>query len=73
MAVGNLLVLMKANLPVLKTRIPSLIVPLCAVIATWLIAESPAQARYVVTLQEVGPNVDRSYWSESLRLRFVSS
>ena len=41
----------------MKTRIPSLIAPLCAAIATWLIAGSPAQARYVVTLQEVGPNV----------------
>jgi hypothetical protein len=48
---------MKTNIPVLKMRIPFFIAPLCTAIATWLFAGSPAQARYVVTLQEVGPNV----------------
>lgn len=41
----------------MKTRIPFLIAPLCAAIASWFIASSPAQARYIVTLQQVGPNV----------------
>jgi hypothetical protein len=41
----------------MKTRIPSLIALLCAAIAIWLIVGPPAQARYIVTLREVGPNV----------------
>src|SRR5438477_2867913 len=41
----------------MKTRIFVLMAPLCTAMASWLIASSPAQARYIVTLQEVGPSV----------------
>jgi hypothetical protein len=41
----------------MKTQVRSLLTLLCAAIATLLILSSPAQAGYIVTLNQVGPNV----------------
>ncbi len=41
----------------MKIRTHSLITPLCATIASLLIMGSPAQAGYIATLKQVGPNV----------------
>ena len=48
---------MKTNPSLTKTQIRSLITLLCAATASLLLIGSPAQAGYIVTLTEAGPNV----------------